>query len=129
MLQSFTAVLDEPGVSYARARNAALCAGEGVIRVRLLSITPFQTQFLIVISLNVLKGRSSSLRVLSQRNRRYHLFYPNIGHIILLKISRYSSRLSPLKFARYTRRNTRGTSLSHLNNNSVLLTLCALKAP
>lgn len=33
LLQSFVAVLDEPGVSYGRARNAALCAAEGLMRV------------------------------------------------------------------------------------------------
>ena len=33
LLQSFTAVLDEFGVSYGRAKRAALCAGEGLIIV------------------------------------------------------------------------------------------------
>ncbi|KAG8950908.1 hypothetical protein FRC04_006972 [Tulasnella sp. 424] len=32
LLQSLTAVLDEPGVSYYRARCAALCAGEALLR-------------------------------------------------------------------------------------------------
>ncbi|KAG9017386.1 hypothetical protein FRB95_000806 [Tulasnella sp. JGI-2019a] len=32
VLKSFTAVLDEPGVSYSRARQAGLCAGEGLLR-------------------------------------------------------------------------------------------------
>ncbi|KAG8851988.1 hypothetical protein FRB96_009004 [Tulasnella sp. 330] len=32
VLKSFIAVLDEPGVSYTRARQAGLCAGEGVLR-------------------------------------------------------------------------------------------------
>ncbi|KAG9043672.1 hypothetical protein FS837_009258 [Tulasnella sp. UAMH 9824] len=32
LLQSLTAVLDEPGVSYSRARCAALCAGEALLR-------------------------------------------------------------------------------------------------
>jgi nuclear cap-binding protein subunit 1 len=32
-LSSFVAVLDEPGVSYERASMAALCAGEGLLRV------------------------------------------------------------------------------------------------
>ncbi|KAG8900835.1 hypothetical protein FRB99_005740 [Tulasnella sp. 403] len=32
LLQSFVAVLDEPGVSYYRARSAALCAGEALLR-------------------------------------------------------------------------------------------------
>ena len=34
LLQSFTAVLDEFGVSHGRAKRAALCAGEGLIIVR-----------------------------------------------------------------------------------------------
>jgi nuclear cap-binding protein subunit 1 len=33
LLQSFTAVLDEFGVSLSRAKRAALCAGEGLIIV------------------------------------------------------------------------------------------------
>lgn len=33
LLQSFTAVLDEFGVSHSRAKNAALCAAEGLMRV------------------------------------------------------------------------------------------------
>lgn len=33
LLQAFAAVLNEPGVSYSRAERAALCAGEGLIRV------------------------------------------------------------------------------------------------
>ena len=33
LLQSFTAVLDEFGVSHGRAKRAALCAGEGLIIV------------------------------------------------------------------------------------------------
>ena len=33
LLQSFTAVLDEFGVSHGRAKKAALCAGEGLIIV------------------------------------------------------------------------------------------------
>lgn len=33
LLQSFAAVLDEPGVSYGRALNAGLCVGEGLMRV------------------------------------------------------------------------------------------------
>ncbi|KZV85661.1 hypothetical protein EXIGLDRAFT_725587 [Exidia glandulosa HHB12029] len=32
LLQSFAAVLEEPGVSYARGSNAAFCVGEGIIR-------------------------------------------------------------------------------------------------
>ncbi|KAF8511162.1 MIF4G like-domain-containing protein [Gautieria morchelliformis] len=32
LLQSFAAVLDEPGVSYGRAVNAGMCVGEGLIR-------------------------------------------------------------------------------------------------
>lgn len=35
VLQSFSAVLDEPGVSYGRAIKAGLCVGEGLIRVNL----------------------------------------------------------------------------------------------
>ena len=31
LLRSFTAVLDEFGVSYGRAKQAALCAGEGLL--------------------------------------------------------------------------------------------------
>jgi hypothetical protein len=34
LLQSYTVVLDEPGVSQSRATNAARCIGEGLIRVR-----------------------------------------------------------------------------------------------
>ncbi|TFY82925.1 hypothetical protein EWM64_g1090 [Hericium alpestre] len=34
LLQSFTAVLDEFGVSHGRAKRAALCAAEGLMRVR-----------------------------------------------------------------------------------------------
>jgi nuclear cap-binding protein subunit 1 len=34
LLQSFLVVLDEPGVSYERMEAAALCVGEGIIRVR-----------------------------------------------------------------------------------------------
>lgn len=34
LLRSFTAVLDEFGVSHGRAKQAALCAGEGLIIVR-----------------------------------------------------------------------------------------------
>ena len=33
LLRSFTAVLDEFGVSYGRAKQAALCAGEGLLIV------------------------------------------------------------------------------------------------
>lgn len=33
LLQSFTAVLDEFGVSHGRAKNAARCAAEGLMRV------------------------------------------------------------------------------------------------
>ena len=33
LLQSFTAVLDEFGVSHGRAKRAALCAGEGLMIV------------------------------------------------------------------------------------------------
>jgi len=33
LLRSFTAVLDEFGVSYGRAKKAALCAGEGLLIV------------------------------------------------------------------------------------------------
>ena len=33
LLQSFTAVLEEFGVSHSRAKNAALCASEGLMRV------------------------------------------------------------------------------------------------
>ena len=33
LLQSFTAVLEEFGVSHSRAKNAALCAAEGLMRV------------------------------------------------------------------------------------------------
>lgn len=33
LLQSFAAVLDEPGVSYGRAVKAGLCVGEALIRV------------------------------------------------------------------------------------------------
>ena len=33
LLQSFTAVLDEFGVSHSRAKNAAFCAAEGLIKV------------------------------------------------------------------------------------------------
>lgn len=33
LLQSFLVVLDEPGVSYERMEAAALCVGEGLIRV------------------------------------------------------------------------------------------------
>ena len=33
LLQSYTVVLDEPGVSQSRATNAARCIGEGLIRV------------------------------------------------------------------------------------------------
>lgn len=36
LLQSFTAVLDEFGVSHGRAKRAALCAAEGLMRVRVL---------------------------------------------------------------------------------------------
>lgn len=35
LLQSFAAVLDEPGVTFFRGQRAALCVGEGLIRVRL----------------------------------------------------------------------------------------------
>jgi nuclear cap-binding protein subunit 1 len=35
LLQSFTAVLDEFGVSHGRAKRAALCAAEGLVIVRL----------------------------------------------------------------------------------------------
>ena len=34
LLQSFTAVLDEFGVSHSRAKKAALCAAEGLMIVR-----------------------------------------------------------------------------------------------
>lgn len=34
LLQSFTSVLDEFGVSHGRAKRAALCAAEGLMRVR-----------------------------------------------------------------------------------------------
>ena len=34
LLRSFTAVLDEFGVSHGRAKQAALCAGEGLLIVR-----------------------------------------------------------------------------------------------
>lgn len=33
LLQAFTAVLDEFGVSHGRAKNAALCAVDGLLRV------------------------------------------------------------------------------------------------
>ncbi|KAF9004719.1 cap binding protein 80-PB [Cyathus striatus] len=36
LLQSFTAVLDEFGVSHARAKKAAFCAGDGLIMVRII---------------------------------------------------------------------------------------------
>lgn len=36
LLQSFTTVLDEFGVSYGRAKKAALCAAEGLMIVRTL---------------------------------------------------------------------------------------------
>lgn len=35
-LLSITSVLDEPGVSFERALFAAICAGEGLLRVRYL---------------------------------------------------------------------------------------------
>lgn len=38
LLQSFTAVLDEFGVSHGRAKRAALCAGEGLMIVSLLMV-------------------------------------------------------------------------------------------
>ena len=38
LLQSFTAVLDEFGVSHGRAKRAALCAGEGLLVVCLILI-------------------------------------------------------------------------------------------
>lgn len=34
LLQSFLVVLDEPGVSYERMEAAALCIGDGLLRVR-----------------------------------------------------------------------------------------------
>ena len=37
LLKSFTAVLDEFGVSHGRAKQAALCAAEGLMMVSLLS--------------------------------------------------------------------------------------------
>jgi nuclear cap-binding protein subunit 1 len=40
LLQSFTTVLDEFGVSYGRAKKAALCAAEGLMIVR----TPFMLE-------------------------------------------------------------------------------------
>lgn len=42
LLRSFVAVLDEFGVSHARAKNAALCATEGLLTVRsfLIAIVP-----------------------------------------------------------------------------------------
>ena len=33
LLQSFLVVLDEPGVSYERMEAAALCVGDGLLRV------------------------------------------------------------------------------------------------
>lgn len=39
LIQSFLAVLDELGVSHGRAKRAALCAAEGIMRVRSLVIT------------------------------------------------------------------------------------------
>jgi hypothetical protein len=47
LLQSFTAVLDEFGVSHGRAKRAALCAAEGLMIVR-------QTAFLLIHILTVL---------------------------------------------------------------------------
>ena len=38
LLRSFTAVLDEFGVSNGRAKQAVLCAGEGLLVVRLLEL-------------------------------------------------------------------------------------------
>lgn len=35
LLQSFLVVLDEPGVSYERMEAAALCVGDGLLRVRI----------------------------------------------------------------------------------------------
>ena len=43
LLQSFTAVLDEFGVSHGRAKRAALCAGEGLIIV-CSSLSTLQSQ-------------------------------------------------------------------------------------
>ena len=42
LLQSFTAVLDEFGVSLSRAKRAALCAGEGLIIVCLSNSTHYR---------------------------------------------------------------------------------------
>ena len=49
LLQSFTAVLDEFGVSHSRAKNAALCAAEGLMRAgpTLRNHSPSEVQNLI----------------------------------------------------------------------------------
>ena len=44
LLQSFTAVLDEFGVSNGRAKRAARCAAEGLLRVFVLYINYFLVQ-------------------------------------------------------------------------------------
>lgn len=39
LLQAFTAVLDEFGVSHGRAKRAALCAAEGLMIVRIHTVS------------------------------------------------------------------------------------------
>jgi nuclear cap-binding protein subunit 1 len=48
LLQSFTTVLDEFGVSHGRAKRAALCAAEGLMIVR----PPFRLDILSLIFFN-----------------------------------------------------------------------------
>lgn len=47
LLQSFTAVLDEFGVSHGRAKRAALCAGEGLMIVSFSKLSKMSINYLL----------------------------------------------------------------------------------
>ncbi|KAG8833852.1 hypothetical protein FRC17_009969 [Serendipita sp. 399] len=60
LLASFTSVLDEPGVSYARASMAALCAGEALLRAA--SVLHAHSPHKVYDILSVLSAFSQSLQ-------------------------------------------------------------------
>lgn len=72
LLQSFTAVLDEFGVSHGRAKRAALCAGEG-----LLVVGSFPGDFPKSQSYD-LPGWHNSQSPFVPGHRRNHLRYPSL---------------------------------------------------
>ncbi|KDQ07778.1 hypothetical protein BOTBODRAFT_70220 [Botryobasidium botryosum FD-172 SS1] len=73
LLQSFAAVLDEPGVSFYRAQQAALCVGEGLIRAGSVLYDAHREEITeLLASISSLSESYTTLKALTRPVTLYH---------------------------------------------------------